>query len=125
MTTPVAAAVTVTVPLPPSSVTQSSSRSTNQVTINWTAPRSNGGSEITGYRVQATRALIDYGELNSEPRPTVYFDVDPPHTGTDMTYTHTGLTAGSVYYYQVYAINAIGESAPLPFPFRAVTTPSP
>jgi fibronectin type 3 domain-containing protein len=64
-----------------------------QVSLNWTA-----ASETTSYNVK--RATTSGG-----PYSTVATNV----TGT--TYTNTGLTNGTTYYYVVSAVNANGESA--------------
>ena len=37
--------------------------------------------------------------------------VDPPHSGTDTTYSHTGLTAGTTYHYRVRGFNEVGAGA--------------
>jgi titin len=68
-----------------------------QVTLNWTAPASNGGSAITGYKLY--RAATETG---------TYTEIASP-TGT--TYTDTGLTNGQAYWYKVSAVNTAGEGA--------------
>ena len=73
---------------------------TTTIDLTWDAPASDGGSAITSYRVQVS---TDGGSS--------YTDVSPAHSGTTRTYSATGLTANTQYYYQVYATNSVGESA--------------
>ena len=68
-----------------------------QVVLNWVAPASTGGSAITGYRIY--RGLTSGSEA---------FLVA---VGVVLTYTDTGLTNGQIYWYQVSAINVVGEGA--------------
>ncbi|MBU0497299.1 MAG: fibronectin type III domain-containing protein [Candidatus Thermoplasmatota archaeon] len=65
------------------------------VTLAWSEPEDDGGSDITGYRIY--RGIMEDGLGIVE-------DV------TDMTYTDTGLQNGQTYYYAVSALNAEGES---------------
>ena len=81
-----------TVPGAPTGVTGTSNENT-QSTITWTAPTSNGGATITGYKVTATpggRTCTTTGET---------------------TCVITGLTNGTAYTFKVVAINASGNSA--------------
>ena len=63
----------------------------------WTAPSSDGGSAITGYRVYRGTA----------PNPTVALI---PDLGLVTSFLDSGRTNGQIYYYKVTALNAIGES---------------
>ncbi|HEX6518871.1 MAG TPA: fibronectin type III domain-containing protein [Streptosporangiaceae bacterium] len=65
--------------------------------LSWTAPSSNGGANITGYQVFRGTAA---GGEGSTPIAAV--------TGT--SYTDTGLTDGTQYYYTVEAVNSVGNS---------------
>lgn len=65
------------------------------VTLAWSEPADDGGSDITGYRIY--RGIMEDGLGIVE-------DV------TDMHYTDTGLQNGQPYYYAVSALNAEGES---------------
>ena len=71
-----------------------------QVTLNWAAPTSVGSASITGYNV--LRGTASQGE-SSVPVATNI-------SGT--TFTDTGLTNGTTYFYEVVAVNAAGPSAP-------------
>ena len=67
------------------------------IDLAWTAPASNGGSAITGYRIY---------------RGTVSGTYTPLTTLANLTsYTDTTATAGTQYFYAVAALNAIGEGA--------------
>src|SRR5437660_1798272 len=66
-----------------------------QVRLDWDVPASNGGSAITNYKIY--RGTTSGGE-------TLLTTV-----GNEFTYTDSGLTNGQTYYYQVSAVNALGE----------------
>ena len=76
---------------------------TQKATLTWTAPAWNGGTAITGYNVYKGTALG--GESTTPVNAT-------PLAPTARTYTVTGLTHGTKYYFTVKAINTIGPSAP-------------
>ncbi len=67
-----------------------------QITLTWNAPADDGGSDITGYRVY--RGTVS-GDLS------YHYGV----AGDIYTYTDTGLINDQIYYYQVSAVNSIGE----------------
>jgi hypothetical protein len=84
-----------TVPGAPSGVTGSPRDSS--VALTWTAPTSDGGSAITGYRITPF--------IGSTAQTAV-------NTGTTATgFTVTGLTNGTAYTFRVAAINGIGVGA--------------
>jgi hypothetical protein len=71
------------------------------VNLSWSAPSNNGGSSVAGYNVyEGTTAG---GESTT------------PVNGTTLigatSYTVTGLTNGTTYYYEVSAVNGVGEGA--------------
>jgi len=76
---------------PPSGVT-ASEQSSNSIKITWTAV--SGASEYNVYK--STNAYGQYNKLGSV---------------TDTSYTDTGLTANTTYYYKVSAYNIYGESS--------------
>src|SRR5262249_30342983 len=64
------------------------------VNLSWNAPSSNGGSAVTGYRVY--RGTYSGGE-------TVLTTL-----GNVASWSDTGVTNGTTYYYQVSALNSVG-----------------
>ena len=65
--------------------------------VRWTAPRSNGGRPVTGYRVVATRS--DGRSVSVTVRATARSSQVPR------------LTRGRTYTFRVFALNAVGASA--------------
>lgn len=64
------------------------------VDLSWTAPASDGGSAITGYRIQYTQ------------NPDSFSGATTVNTGsTGVSYQITGLTNGVEYYFRVLALN--------------------
>ena len=73
----------------------------NQIDLTWTAPLSNGGSPITGYRIErATGTCGNFMDLVADT-------MDPATT----SYNDTGLMAATTYRYRVSTINALGTGA--------------
>ena len=65
--------------------------------LTWGAPSSDGGSPVTGYKVEARKDPGSYATIATN--------------GADATsYLHGGLDGDSSYTYKVYAVNAAGES---------------
>ena len=65
--------------------------------LTWTRPSSDGGSPVTGYRIEASpNGVTEWTVLVATTRST----------GT--SYTHIGLAPGTTRYYRVAAINAEG-----------------
>ena len=70
--------------------------------IYWEAPASDGGSEITGYKVEWKEAAGSWDTATDVSETMV--------TGT--THTITGLNDGVEFTARVIAVNAVGDSAP-------------
>ena len=67
------------------------------IELNWDPPLSDGGSAITGYRIEASAAGgVRWSTLERNTRSTA------------TRYRHTGLAGGTTHHYRVSAINAIG-----------------
>ncbi|MDE2806561.1 MAG: fibronectin type III domain-containing protein [Gemmatimonadota bacterium] len=71
-----------------------------QIVLTWSAPSSDGGSPVTGYRVEVS---------TRRSGPWTILARNTGTTGT--TYTHTGLAPGTTRYYRVAAINPRGTGA--------------
>ncbi|MGO8672370.1 MAG: family 16 glycosylhydrolase, partial [Capsulimonadaceae bacterium] len=93
-----------TVASPPSPVPLVATPGSGQVTLNW--PPTSGATTYNIY--QSTTA---YAEIGSAPYATNI---------TTNSYTNTGLTNGTAYYYQVAAVNSAGTS---PQSAQAAATP--
>ncbi|MCY4233261.1 MAG: fibronectin type III domain-containing protein, partial [Bacteroidetes bacterium] len=90
------ASPTATVPGVPTSLTATASGQTI-INLSWTAPTSNGGAAISGYRIEvSTNGGSSFSQLVAS------------QSGT--SYSHTGLTAGTARRYRVRAINSVGSS---------------
>lgn len=87
-----------TVPTAPQNLTAISSIA-HEIFLDWDAPSSDGGSAITGYKIER-ESPIGGG-----------FSVIVADTGTtDTTYTDENLDCNVVYNYRVSAINSVGTS---------------
>jgi PKD repeat protein len=75
---------------------------TGQVSLSWQAPSSNGGVNITSYRVYRG---------TSSGNETLVTSGGCSNLGITLSCTDSGLTSGQTYYYKVSAVNAIGEGA--------------
>jgi titin len=89
-----------TVPDAPKS--PSASGNVGSITVEWSAPDSNGGSDITGYHVYCSTT----GSPSTSDTPTATTDAST--TSTQIT----GLTRGTHEACVVTAVNAAGQSAP-------------
>src|SRR5439155_332826 len=94
-----ASATAITVPTAPQNL-QATAGTTN-VTLSWNTPSNNGGSAITGYKIErSTNNGSTWSVLVS-------------NTGsTGTTYSNTGLSPDTTYLYRVSAINSAGTSSP-------------
>jgi hypothetical protein len=66
------------------------------VTLNWSVPSDDGGSAITEYKIYRGTSSGGESYLASVSTPTTY-------------YKDTAVTIGQTYYYQVSAVNSVGE----------------
>ena len=73
-----------------------------ELVVSWNAPASDGGSAITGYKVQWKEAAGSWDTPADVSETTV----------TGKTYTITGLTGGLEYAVRVIAVNDIGDGPP-------------
>ena len=90
-------ATSATFPDPPTRLSATANGQT-QIDLAWTAPQSDGGAAITGYRVEVSASGSTWSDLAAD-------------TGsTSTSYNHTGLAAGSTRHYRVSAINSVGTS---------------
>ena len=70
-----------------------------KVALSWTAPSSDGGSQVTGYNVYVATSA-DFKAATKIP------------WGTGTAVTVTGLVNGTTYYFRVTAVNKAGEGKP-------------
>ena len=83
------------VPTAPSGVTLSqANQEIPDLSVSWTAPSSDGGSAITGYRVEYSTS-------------STFATYDTKSVGVTTSTTLTGLTPGLKYYVRVAALNAV------------------
>jgi titin len=88
-----------TVPNSPTGLTATAS-SPIQIDLTWNAPSNDGGSPITGYKIDVKTGTGEYVTLKD-------------NTGsTSRTYSHPDRVTGTIYTYKVYAINSVGTSGP-------------
>src|SRR5881409_3910733 len=93
-------ATTSVVSSPPSGLA-AAAVSSSQINLSWTAPADNGGSAITGYKIERS---MDGGSS---------WSTLVANTGsTATTYSDTGLAHTTTYTYRVSAINSVGTSPP-------------
>ena len=84
--------------LPPGMPLNSTAAAAGQtgIWLSWGRPSSDGGSPITGYRIQASEDGSTWATLVANAHPGI------------LTYSHTALSAGSTWHYRVAAINSAG-----------------
>jgi len=84
----------------------------NSVSLSWTPPKDDGGSEVTQYIVEKREAL----RMSWQPAATV--------SARDKSTTVSGLDQGVSYIFRVSAVNAVGTGPPDELS-RAVTAKTP
>ena len=99
LTSAATTAVAATVPGAPVSLSVSVN-DTGKLDLSWGAPDSNGGSDVTGYKVQWKEAADSWDTLADVSETTV--------AGT--SHTVSGLTDGVEYTFRVLAVNSVGDS---------------
>ena len=92
-------AVAATVPTAPLSLTVATGDQIQELDASWQATSSNGGSAVTGYKVQWKEAADSWDTAADVSEAT--------ETGT--THTITGLTGGVEYAVRVMATNDVGD----------------
>ena len=91
---------TTTVPQSPTSLA-AVAVSTSQINLSWNAPTNNGGSAITGYKIErSTNAGSTWSTIVANT------------ASTSTAFSDMGLTANTSYTYRVSAINSVGTSSP-------------
>jgi len=88
------------VPSPPTGLA-ATAISSSQINLSWTAPTNNGGSAITGYKIE-----------RSTNGGSTWSTIVANTGSTGTTYSNTGLVSSTSYSYRVSAINSVGTSSP-------------
>ena len=114
LTSEATVAVAATVASAPQNLTVTSGSQTQDLDASWQAPSSNGGSDVTGYKVQWKESTDSWDTAADVSETTV--------TGT--TYTITSLTGGVEYAVRVIATNVAGDG-PASTEARATPADSP
>ena len=99
LTSEATVAIAATVPPAPQSLTVTSGSQTQELDVSWQAPSSNGGSAVTGYKVQWKESTDSWDTQADVSEATV--------TGT--SHTITSLTGGVEYTVRVIASNTAGD----------------
>ena len=114
LTSEATVAVAATVPSAPQSLTVTSGSQIQELDVSWQAPSANGGSGVTGYKVQWKESADSWDTETDVSETTV--------TGT--THTITSLTGGVEYAVRVIATNVAGDG-PASTEARATPADSP
>jgi len=88
-------------PTAPQNLKTSTSSFRHGISLSWSAPASNGGASISGYRI--LRGTTPGGE-STTPLATVTC------SSSSCSYSDTTTTRGAVYYYVLEAVNTYGPS---------------
>lgn len=107
------AATTLAVPTAPRDLS-ATVISSSQINLIWTAPISNGGTAITGYKI-----------LRDNPCTGFSISTIISTTNSSTHYSDTGLAANTCYKYNIQAINAIGVGSMIANNVTATTQPGP
>src|SRR5437867_3500370 len=99
------------VPIAPTGLT-ATAVSSSQINLSWTVPSDNGGSAITGYKIE-----------NSTDGGTTWSTIVSNTGSTATTYSNTGLVHSTTYTYRVSAINSVGIGSTTNTNFAATLTP--
>ena len=91
----VTVSATASVPESPTRLTATANGQT-QIDLSWTASSDDGGAAITGYRIEVSEDNSTWSNLVADTNSTA------------ISYSHTGLTAGTTRHYRVSAINSAG-----------------
>ena len=70
-----------------------------RIDLSWTAPSNDGGTAVTGYRIEVS------------PDGQSWNDRVADTSSTATSYAHTGLAPGTTRHYRVSAINAVGTGS--------------
>ena len=91
----VAEATTITPPGAPTGLTATANGQA-RIDLSWAAPSNDGGSAITGYRIEISEDGSGWSDLVGDTRSSA------------TSYSHTGLAPGITRHYRVSAINSAG-----------------
>ena len=107
----------VTVPEAPASL--NATAGDTQVSLDWTAPASDGGSAVTGYEYRYKTT----GEFPDEWTNVPDGSDDGSDRSDETSFTVTGLDNGVEHTFEVRAVNVVGEGAPASATSTPVTVP--
>ena len=102
LTSEATVAVDATVPTAPTGLTVTTGDQEGEIKASWEAPSSNGGDEVTGYRVQWKKTGDDW------TNPAQVSEA----TATGTSHTIDGLAADTAHTVRVTASNSAGEGPP-------------
>jgi hypothetical protein len=81
---------------PDSPATLEADPDVTQIVLTWTAPIDDGGFAVASYKLEFSTDNVSWTQIYNALSP--------------LTYTHTGLTPATLYYYRVSAISDAGQS---------------